>query len=69
MTLHGEVMSILRRYRVQRHYRASSAYVVTFAVFNGRGQVSEPLPFADAKEEAHRLTANDLVEFFARHKD
>lgn len=57
------VCTLLRKYRVQRHYRASTdAKVSRYAVFDETGQITEPRPFAETKAEAQRLTANAIVD-------
>lgn len=60
------ILAVLRRYRVQKHYRASvEAKVTRYAVYAGKGeQLTEPKPFVDAKDEAQRMTARAIAELF-----
>lgn len=57
------VLDLLGKYRVQKHYQASrTAGSSRYAVYVGKGeQVTEPKPFADARDEARTLTARDIV--------
>lgn len=66
-TLRNEIIEILGRYRVQKHYRASTeAKRPRYAVFSGtqlKGdlrQASEPMSNLDAELHRRELTARDI---------
>jgi hypothetical protein len=57
-----EVWFILKKYRAQKHYRASSdAKVTRYAVFRNSEQVTEPKSFSEAAADRDRLIASEVV--------
>jgi hypothetical protein len=64
MTIESEVALLLRKYRVQKHYRASrEARATKYAVFDQSGQLTEPKRSGEARADADRLTAAAIVEY------
>jgi hypothetical protein len=63
-----EAYLLLRKYRVFKHYRATSAAKATrYAVFlNGGVQISEPVTHAEAKKQADILTAKEIARQLGR---
>lgn len=60
--LETEVFLRLRKYRVQKHYRASSdAKATRYAVFHNGKQITDAKPFAEAHSERDTLTAKEIV--------
>lgn len=57
------IRDVLRRYRVQTHYRASrESGASRYAVFGPDGQLTEPTPSAPAQKAREDLTVRDLLE-------
>ena len=58
-----QVVALLRKFRVQKHYRATTeSGAVRYAVFAEGAQVSDPLPYAEATAERDRMTARAILE-------
>jgi hypothetical protein len=57
-----QVYLLLRKYRVQKHYRASRAAKVTrYAVYANGEQLTEPKTFVEATADRDFLTAKAIV--------
>lgn len=71
MSEESAIRSILKRYRVRPDNLARIRQgKPIYSVFSGsKGSVrklSDPLPYADAVEEAQRLTVRDLLEYMGK---
>lgn len=62
-----QVYFLLRKFRVQKHYRATAAMKATrYAVWaHGGGQITEPATSAEARAAADLLTAKEIVRALA----
>ena len=58
-----QVYFLLRKYRPQKHYRATTAAgAVRYAIFaRGGGQITEPMTSKEANEAAAFMTAREIV--------
>lgn len=65
MASRDQIIAILGRYRVQKHYRATTeAGATRYAVFTDAGQLTEPALSAEARAEQQRRTVDDLLALF-----